>query len=50
MAKPRGTRTRKINWRALVQAAAGEEKPYPIYTFSGKTFTEKPKHNPFTGL
>jgi len=43
-------RTQVLSMKNLVFAVAGPEKPYPTYTYSRKTFVEKPKHNPFAGL
>lgn len=38
----------KISAKTLVYALDGPEKPYPVYRFSrGRTFLERPKHNPF---
>lgn len=38
----------KISAKTLVYALAGAEKSVPVYQFSrGKTFYERPKHNPF---
>lgn len=42
---------RTTNLRALVFAAAGPPKPYPVYQFSQrKERFELPQHNPFKGL
>lgn len=41
------SKTRRINMRSLVAATVGRESPYPVYRFSGRTFFERPNHNPF---
>jgi hypothetical protein len=39
---------RKIQFKALVYAVDGAEKPYPVYQFAnGKRKLERPRHNPF---
>ncbi len=40
-------KTTKTTIRAVSVALAGAEKPYPHYRFSGRTFLNKPNHNPF---
>lgn len=42
--------TRNISARSIVQSLDGPERPYPVYTFSGRRFPERPRHNPFQGL
>ena len=41
---------RRMNVRSMVIALDGRERDYPVYRFSGSHKTEKPRHNPFTGL
>lgn len=57
MAKPgitpsrgRKPRAQKITARSAVFHVAGSEQPYPVYQFSRRFFSERPKHNPFKGL
>lgn len=41
-------RLRRIDLRSLVFGLAGAEQAYPVYQFSsGRSFYERPRHNPF---
>ena len=46
----RKPRTRQISMASAVHHIAGQEKDYPTYQFSGRIFSERPRHNPFKGL
>lgn len=46
----RKPRVRKISMRSASFSIAGPEQSYPTYQFSNRTFSERPKHNPFKGL
>lgn len=41
---------RTINVRSAVVALDGPKRPYDVYRFSGKSFFERPQHNPFKDL
>lgn len=44
----RRPRRRKVQMKALVYAAAGAERAYPVYSFAnGRNKVERPRHNPF---
>ena len=47
----RRPKKRRVSAKALVYAADGAEKPYPVYEFGRRRpRVERPRHNPFRGL